>query len=441
MIDLFSKAADQVSAGDIDALIELQIQEGAQIEFKEGLSTKGGLPDPWLRGEAKIGNYARNSLLREVVAFANAYGGTLLLGIKETKSQPSAAAEIRPLPRCDELADRLHKQLRDCVEPQIPQMEIFGVRTKGEAGVIVIRVGRSLMASHRVKPVRSCPIRRADRTEEMTMREIQDLTLNVSRGLERFDKRMYERSERFRGVFDLLDSSTNAYGLRLTAIPLEENVVFERVVDKGTIVAELRMPRVGVTGKSSNGSWKLQSPIDFPATSWRPILRGVRADIDEYGLKTSYTCYQELHCDGLVELGFADSSESALLHRDWPLVLFANAVTWVIHVRSKSPVPLAEYGLEVEIQTTGDKSRLGNPFSSRFQARLHFAAHAASTDGNERELDLVAPRISNVRFPRYSLRATTNPEELLSIFRRDFWHWLRKDTQGDGVTLGIDRVT
>ena len=441
MHDLLSKPPDQVSAEDINTLIELQIQEGNQIEFKEGLSAKGGSPDPWVKGEDKIGDYARNSILREVVAFANAFGGTLLLGIKETKSQPATALAITPLPRCDELADRLRKQLRDCVEPQIPQLELFGVKTEGKAGVIVIRVSRSRMAPHRVKPGRSCPIRRADRTEEMTMREIQDLTLNVSRGMERFDKRMDERSEQFRGVFDLLDSSTDAYGLRLTAIPLGEGVVFERVVDKGTIVAELQMPQVGVTGKASNGSWKLQSPIDFPATSWRPILRGVRADIDEYGLKTSYTCYQELHCDGLVELGFADSSASALLHQDWPLVLFANAVTWVIHVRSKSPIPLAEYGLEVEIQTTGDKSRLGNPFSSRFQARLDFAAHAASTDGNERELDLVAPKISNVRFPRYSLGATTNPEELLSIFRRDFWHWLRKDTQRDGVTLEIDHLT
>jgi len=95
-------------------------------------------------------------------------------------------------------------------------------------------------------------------------------------------------------------------------------------------------------------------------------------------------------------------------------------VTWAIHVRSKSPGPLTEYGLEVERQTTGGKSRLGDPFSSHFHARMHFAAHAASTDGNERELDLVAPTISNVRFPRYSLGATTDPDELLSIFSGDF---------------------
>ena len=437
MLELFSKTADQVSVEDIGALIELQIQEGAQIEFKEGLSTRGGSTDPWVKGEDRIGDYARNTILREVVALANAYGGTVVLGIKETKSQPAAAAEITPLPRCHELADRLRKQFRDCLEPQIPQLEIFGVNTDDEAGVIVIRVGRSRMAPHRVTPTRSCPIRRADRSEEMTMREIQDLTLNVSRGMERFDKRMNERSERFRSVFGWLSSPADAFGLRLSAIPVGEEVVFERVVEKGTIAAELRMPKVRLTENSSNGSRNLQVPVDFPATSWRPILRGVRADLNEYGLKTSYTCYQELHCDGLVELGFAASSESALLHPDWPLVLFSSAVAWATGVRSNSTSPLAEYGVEVEIQVAGEKSRVGNAYSSRFSTRMQYAAHCAEIDGNERELDRVAPRISNVRFPRYSLVTTATPSELLLTFRQDFSHYLRRDTQGDGVTLDM----
>ena len=136
-----------------------------------------------------------------------------------------------------------------------------------------------------------------------------------------------------------------------------------------------------------------------------------------------------------MELGFAASSESALLHPDWPLVLFSNVLAWAMSVRSKSLSPLAEYGLEVEIQVTGEKSRVGNAYSSDFRARMAFAKDCAVTDGNERELDRVAPRISNVRFPQYSLGTTANPDKLLSIFRRDFWHWLRVDAQRDGVCV------
>ena len=116
MIDLLAKPPDQVTAKDIEALVVMQIQEGAQIEFKENLSTRNGSPDAWMQGDNKIGDYARNTILKEAVAFANAYGGTLLLGIKESKANPPVASQITPLPRCGELAERLRKQFRDCVD-------------------------------------------------------------------------------------------------------------------------------------------------------------------------------------------------------------------------------------------------------------------------------------------------------------------------------------
>ena len=99
-----------------------------------------------------------NELLEEAVAFANAYGGALLLGIRESESRPPVAAEITPIPKCQELAERLNLVFRDCVEPQIPVIEIFAVPTDGDCGVVVIRTGRSRMAPHRVKPTRKCPI-------------------------------------------------------------------------------------------------------------------------------------------------------------------------------------------------------------------------------------------------------------------------------------------
>ena len=72
----------------------MQMQESAQIEFKEDLSTRDGSPDSWMRGKNKVGDHARNSILKEAVAFANAYGGTLVLGIREPNTSPSAATKI-----------------------------------------------------------------------------------------------------------------------------------------------------------------------------------------------------------------------------------------------------------------------------------------------------------------------------------------------------------
>ena len=45
--------------------------------------------DAWRRN--RIGDRAKNELLEEEVAFANAYGGTLVLGVRESDAKPPVA--------------------------------------------------------------------------------------------------------------------------------------------------------------------------------------------------------------------------------------------------------------------------------------------------------------------------------------------------------------
>ena len=190
MIEVLSKPSGQIGITDIESLIASKVPEGEQIEFKGNLPAKGQTLDPWESGSDQIGDRAKDKILEEVVAFANAHGGALLLGIKESDTKPPVATKISPIPRCQDLAERLKLVFRDCVEPQLPRLEVFAVPvpTKNESGVIILRVGRSRLAPHRVTRTLVCPIRRSDRCEEMTMREIQDMTLNVSRGLERLEQ-------------------------------------------------------------------------------------------------------------------------------------------------------------------------------------------------------------------------------------------------------------
>ena len=194
MIEILSRPVDRIGIGDIDSLIAMKVPESEQIEFKVRLPTKRHSADPWMSDEARIGDRARDAVLEEVTAFANAFGGALLLGIRESDAKPPVAEEIAPVPRCTELAERLKLMFRDCVEPPLPLIEIVGVPVRDDCGVVVIRVGKSRLAPHRVKTTLVCPVRRQDRCEKMTMREIQDMTLNVSRGLERLDKRLQERT-------------------------------------------------------------------------------------------------------------------------------------------------------------------------------------------------------------------------------------------------------
>ena len=118
MTNMLSKPADQIALVDIEQLISSEVPEGDQLEFKETLTAEGRSIDPWIEGKDHIGNPAKDKLLKECVAFANAHGGVLLLGIRESTSSPPIATEILPLPRSVDLAERLKLLFRDRVEPQ-----------------------------------------------------------------------------------------------------------------------------------------------------------------------------------------------------------------------------------------------------------------------------------------------------------------------------------
>ena len=135
MIEVLSKPADQIGIDDIKALIASEVPEGEQIEFKESLPAKKQTLDPWITGKDEIGDPAKNKILEEVVAFANAHGGALLLGIKESDTKPPVAAKISPIPRCQDLAERLKLVFRDCVEPQLPDLRCSPFRQMVKAAL------------------------------------------------------------------------------------------------------------------------------------------------------------------------------------------------------------------------------------------------------------------------------------------------------------------
>jgi hypothetical protein len=57
---------------------------------KKTLPDKRGRQHPWVTG-GDIEDHARNEILPEVIAFANAQGGSLILGIEETSDKPPRA--------------------------------------------------------------------------------------------------------------------------------------------------------------------------------------------------------------------------------------------------------------------------------------------------------------------------------------------------------------
>ena len=438
MVELLSISAEQIDSSHIELFVDSRVPEGEQIELKESLSAKDdGTPDPWMSGWDRIGDRAKNEILEEAVAFANAHGGALFLGIRESEEKPAVADEISPVPRCEELAERLKLVFRDCVEPQIPRVEIFAVPTQGEDGVVIIRVARSRLAPHRVTKTLVCPVRRSDRCEEMTMREIQDMTLNVTRGLEFLEKRFSERSERFREEFEFLNTPDKAFGLRITAVPVGDEIRIDRVFRRGATAEDFREPlhTVSLHEGGENPSTLNGEGIIRSYSFSRPLLRAVREELDSSSLemKHSYSSYRELHCDGLIETGFVSCGRNSkpltvseqegdlYLSPNLYIFMFANMLVWANRIRTQAQAPAAEYAFEVEIHAIGISA---SPGTSSFRPGLPGA--------------VLQP--GSVKFPKYPLGAGGPDEisQLLALFWHDFWNSLGRDVDSEKLVFTIE---
>ena len=294
---MFDKPITDLVPGDIERLIKEEVIEGIDIEFKETLPVKKNQTEPWLEGEDKIGDYARNQILEEIIAFANAYGGVLCLGISESNDTPAFANRINAIPKCKELAERLKLQCRDCIEPQIPLLEVSGVVTdESEGGVVIVQIPQSRSAPHRHMQTRECYIRRADRVEKMTMREIQDLTLHTERGMAKIDGFFNGRKNKFGEIVEAFNrcKTDNKYGVRITALPTSD-FIFDNIHSRTDVKSTI----LTFTGTLDGKTYKLVFP--FSDYRWRPILRGIYSESTNHKNTLFST---ELQNSGLVELVF-----------------------------------------------------------------------------------------------------------------------------------------
>ena len=366
MTAILSKPIDQITAADIRSLVTSRVPEGDQIEFKRELPAKGtSNRDPWMIGQMKIGGHAKDQILKEVVSFANAYGGVLVLGIEEDKNAtPPVAKGICAIPKCQELAERFRIIFRDRVEPKLPSCDILAVVTSGaDDGVVVFRIhGGSRLAPHRIKGTWICPVRRWDRSEELSMREIQDMTLNVTRGLERLDKKLRERAARFEHEFAQLTSPNNAYGIRITTVPVGDDIRLATICRPYfKLVEGLNTPSVTVTRQLPDSEPAIVAGLrDFHHvghTGWNPQLRAARSrpqhDLPDF----TYQGYLELHCDGLVEFGWSSVilDEKEPLYSDYAVRELANVICWADTIRRYADAGRAEYAVQVAMHVTGEK--------------------------------------------------------------------------------------
>ena len=137
--------------------------------------------------QSRIGNVARDDIAKEIVAFANAYGGILIVGIEETDDNPRRAKSIslNQIPSVVNCAEQLERSLRAIIEPPLPMLEVRGVVSKDGRGVLLIRVNGSPAAPHGIGRPTAAYVRRGSSSEPLTMRDLQSIFYERRTRLER----------------------------------------------------------------------------------------------------------------------------------------------------------------------------------------------------------------------------------------------------------------
>jgi hypothetical protein len=254
------------------------LAESLVVEFKEDLASLGGsrkMPHPWHSG-GKLDDYAKGKLFKEIVAFANTSGGSLVLGVMESASKPPTATAIKHIPRCVELAEALERAAQS-IDPPIPLLGVQGVPLQADgSGVLIFRIPASRTAPHRSTD-KDCYIRRGTNSVPMSMREIRDMTLSS-----------VWREDRLQKQFDLSAGEFSAWlpspckservkspgmvGIRVTAVPIGAEFEVKRLFGRALQLGIRQTYSIAVTDYGSTFTAEADA-IRLPDRE-RSIVRG-----------------------------------------------------------------------------------------------------------------------------------------------------------------------
>jgi hypothetical protein len=303
MRELFEKPLSDWEWLDIQTLISNEVEESQYFEFKEALPSRDGSTDPWQSGRPRVSDYARDTIAEEMAAFANAYGGVLIIGIAESDDNPARASALGLLIRdCVNCAARLEPAIRSRFDPPIQGFDLRALPSpdgNGE-GVLVLRVPASSLAPHGVGRPPECYVRRGAVKEPATMRDLQNIFWETRTRNERIRALQLERQEFLRGIIAQKAKGTLYSAYTRGFVPAERRFLAFRC----TCIPVQSLGLAGIAGEL------LVSPISRPRFTdvttfaafgtgsfplgWSPKSHGARATDGDYSVWT-------IGDDGLLE--------------------------------------------------------------------------------------------------------------------------------------------
>ena len=400
-IPALTKPVDELTAQDIRGLVTNQIQEGELVEFKEGLSSSGNAGQS--TGQFRITNEDKIKVIKEIVAFANGYGGRLFIGIKEDGGNPPVATAVAPLTDCTNLADRFGRACGDLIDPPMLRLDVKGVETEQDgSGVVVFDVPRSIRAPHLSKRDNRSYRRRGSESVPMDMRDIQDMTLRSASRFSEIETEFAKRQQSFdQNVSAYKAANDQGYCFRSSFVPLDD-------VDLGHVhgnhaVAPQRVDPVAHYKNRSEDRFRLSSSSVL--LNNRPVVRGTKlySYVPEAGdIIPSWEF--TLWSNGGMETWYADN----LLHQDRLVLPLAELVSWFVNglrnverVRIYAGLPSLSYVVEAQLKIFGKPAAFYGLRTPMFINR-----HLVHKCGDR-------------LFPRYEVGPKDSFDETVNLFAKD----------------------
>lgn len=147
---------------DIENLINNQIEESTELEYKSSIKTNN---PKW-----------KEELAKDISAMANANGGVIIYGIREKDGENglSIPKEITAIPTNEMSKDSLTQIINANIQPKIEDIEITTIQYENEGNIFVVEIPQSNTA-HQNKITKLYYKRRNATIEAMEDYEIRDI--------------------------------------------------------------------------------------------------------------------------------------------------------------------------------------------------------------------------------------------------------------------------
>lgn len=134
-MSLFTTSLTSITPEALNRLVEHQVREGLQLEFKRDLPGNSDAD--------------KREFLADVSSFANARGGDIVFGVAEANDVPESIPGV-PRDLVGAAVQRLEALVRDGIEPRVQGVRTHEVSVSSTASALIMRVPRSMSAPHMV---------------------------------------------------------------------------------------------------------------------------------------------------------------------------------------------------------------------------------------------------------------------------------------------------